>query len=135
MLPESTDVQQHVPSQEATSDPATTSQHGQHRHDDLQASLHTHPGELRGVHEPSPGGNTRDATRPRADSDHGNTAGTAGLKGSGATTPPPRDRITEYENALAKSARKLNETPLFEVIKSTRSPEDKSSPIAKLPNG
>ena len=43
--------------------------------------------------------------------------------------------ITEYENALASSPRKHADGPLFEVIKGSTKPGDKSSPIAKLPNG
>jgi hypothetical protein len=47
----------------------------------------------------------------------------------------PRNRITEYENALTQSAKKRSEGPIFEVIKKSRKPDDKSSPIANLPNG
>ncbi|KAJ5065210.1 hypothetical protein J3E72DRAFT_235591 [Bipolaris maydis] len=57
-----------------------------------------------------------------------------GLKGGARPSPTPRDRITEYENALANSPRKPADGPLFEVVKSNRNPDDKSSPIAKLPN-
>ena len=51
------------------------------------------------------------------------------------SSPPPRNRIVEYENALAQTPRKRNQGPAFEVIKSARKPDDTSCPIAKLPNG
>jgi hypothetical protein len=50
-------------------------------------------------------------------------------------SPPPRNRITEYENALAQTPKKRAQGPAFEVIKSARKPDDKSCAIAKLPNG
>ncbi|KAF2143787.1 uncharacterized protein K452DRAFT_247209 [Aplosporella prunicola CBS 121167] len=50
------------------------------------------------------------------------------------TSPPPRNRIEEYENALAPSPLKKPELPIFEVVKKSRKPGDKSSAIAKLPN-
>jgi hypothetical protein len=71
----------------------------------------------------------------RATSADGNTLEPLGLRGSKASTPPPRDRISEYENARVKTPKKPAEGPLFEVIKSNRRPDDKSSAIAKLPNG
>ncbi|KAL6710230.1 hypothetical protein ACN47E_009176 [Coniothyrium glycines] len=77
------------------------------------------------------GGIGRDEQRAPAD---GDAVAVNGLKRHQSTSPPPKDRITEYENALRSSARKPTEAPLFEVIKSNRKPEDKSSPIAKLPN-
>lgn len=134
MQPEPTNVQQRVLSQETAFTPATTSQHGQHCDDALQASLHPHSGELRGASGPPTGGNVHYAMRPRTDSDHGNTTEADGLKGIGVMTTSG-NRIAEYENASASSARKPTEAPLFEVIKSNRGPEDKSSSIAKLPNG
>lgn len=49
-------------------------------------------------------------------------------------SPSPRNRIAEYENALNQSAKK-SEGPIFEVIKKSRKPDDKNSPITNLPNG
>ncbi|KAF2703677.1 hypothetical protein K504DRAFT_473908 [Pleomassaria siparia CBS 279.74] len=49
-------------------------------------------------------------------------------------SPSPRNRITDYENAVAQSARKKSEGCVFEVIKKNRTPDDHSSPISKLPN-
>ncbi|KAF2268767.1 hypothetical protein CC78DRAFT_509943 [Lojkania enalia] len=46
----------------------------------------------------------------------------------------PRNRIAEYESALINSSKKRPDGPLFEVIKTNRKSDDKSSPIAKLPN-
>ena len=48
---------------------------------------------------------------------------------------PPRNKITEYENALVASPPKPNQGPLFEVVKKRRGPNDKRSPISELPNG
>jgi hypothetical protein len=132
MQPESTTVSQNVSHQQPPSD-TTTSQHGQRR-DDLQDSPQPHSGELWGEPEPPPGGHARHATR----SDEAVTAVSAleavGLRGAASPSPPPRDRITEYENALADSPRRPA-GPLFEIIKSNKKPGDKTSPIAKLPNG
>ncbi|KAK0645101.1 hypothetical protein DIS24_g8197 [Lasiodiplodia hormozganensis] len=49
-------------------------------------------------------------------------------------SPPPRNRIAEYENALSPSPQRKPEGPIFEVIKKNRKAGDKSSPVAKLPN-
>ncbi|KAH6614034.1 hypothetical protein C7974DRAFT_475867 [Boeremia exigua] len=111
----------------------STSQHGQRRDDDPQPPLQPHSGGSRGDSESPSGGDTRDATRSASPS-AGADAETEGLKGLRLSTPPPRNRIDEYEKALSKSARKNPEGPLFEVIKSVRKPDDKRSPIAHLPN-
>jgi hypothetical protein len=50
-------------------------------------------------------------------------------------SPPAYNRIVEYEQAAVPSARKKDEGPVFEVVKKTRSPNDKRSPIQDLPNG
>src|SRR5690242_3098767 len=111
----------------------STSQHGQRRDDDPQPPLQPHSGGLRGESESPSGGDTRDATRS-ATPGVGGDAETEGLSRLGLSTPPPRNRIDEYEKALSKSARKNPEGPLFEVIKTVRKPDDKRSPIAHLPN-
>ena len=51
------------------------------------------------------------------------------------TSPSPRNRIAEYENALTQSGRKRSDSPVFEIIKKSRKSEDSSLPIASLPNG
>ena len=53
-----------------------------------------------------------------------------------STSSPPsgRDRVSEYEQASTPPIKKKH-GPAFEVIKSHRSPHDKSSPIQELPNG
>jgi len=53
-----------------------------------------------------------------------------------STSSPPsgRDRVTEYEQASTPPVKKKH-GPAFEVIKSYRSPHDRSSPIQELPNG
>ena len=57
------------------------------------------------------------------------------LSPKGTPSPPAgRNRITEYEKASTPPIRK-REGPGFEVIKTNRSPSDKSSPIQELPNG
>ena len=57
------------------------------------------------------------------------------LSPKGTPSPPAgRNRITEYEKASTPPIRK-RDGPGFEVIKTSRSPGDKSSPIQELPNG
>jgi len=51
------------------------------------------------------------------------------------TSPSPRNRIAEYENALTQSGRKRSDDPVFEIIKKSRKSDGSSSPIANLPNG
>ena len=133
MQPESTTVSQNVSHQQPPSD-TTTSQHGQRHDDDLQDSLQPHSGELWGEPEPPPGGHTRDAMRSDEAITTASTLEADGLRGTASPSPPPRDRITEYENALADSPRRPA-GPLFEIVKSNKKPGDKTSPIAKLPNG
>ncbi|OSS45002.1 hypothetical protein B5807_09152 [Epicoccum nigrum] len=112
----------------------STSQHGQRRDDDPHPPpLQPHSGGSRGGSVSPSGGNSRDATRSGTPGANGD-AETEGLKQLRLSTPPPRNRIDEYEKALSKSARKNPEGPLFEVIKSVRKPDDKRSPIAHLPN-
>jgi hypothetical protein len=137
MQSEPTKASQYAPTPENAPHPPPTSQHGQPRDDDLQDSLQPHPGEQRREPEPPSSGNEieGDATRSSATSSDGNAVETFGLRGNEASTPPPRNRISEYENARVKTPKKPSEGPLFEVIKSNRRPDDKSSPIAKLPNG
>lgn len=57
------------------------------------------------------------------------------FRDSSSNTPPPKNRISEYENARTESPRKNYGGPLFEIIKSNRKPDDKTSPITNLPNG
>jgi hypothetical protein len=132
MQPASTNESQNVSHQQPTPDTQPTSQHGQPRDHDLQDSPQPHHVELRGESEPPAGGNECDATRSEA-GDQVNHVEVNGLKGSASPSLPPRDRITEYENALTSSPRKPTAGPLFEVIKSNKKPTD--TPIAKLPNG
>ncbi|KAF1839446.1 hypothetical protein BDW02DRAFT_643885 [Decorospora gaudefroyi] len=134
MQPELTNVSQNVSPLPTTPDTPTTSQHGQRRHDDLQDSLQPHSGELRGEPEPPTGGRERAATRRGEASNEVHAMAADGLKGAASPSPPPRDRITEYENALANSPRRAPAGPQFEIIKSTKKPGDNSSPIVKLPN-
>jgi hypothetical protein len=134
MLPEPTNASQNAPYQQPPYGTTTTSQHGQRRDDDLQDSLQPHSDELWGEPEPPTGGHARGATR--SDEAINEDRETNGLKSTAPPSPPPRDRITEYENALANSPRKPSAGgPLFEIIKSNKKPGDKHSPIDKLPNG
>lgn len=135
MQSESTNVSQNVTTEQLTPDDSFTSQHGQHCIDGSPGSLQPHSRELWPEPEPSMGGDTRDATHSSIVKDAGNATQPLGLKAAGTTTPPARDRISEYESARVKTPRKPAEGPLFEVIKSIRRPDDKSCPIAKLPNG
>jgi len=135
MQSEPSKASQNIPTQQTTASPSPTSQHGQRRSDDLQDSLQPHSREPQGEPGPPKGDNQGDATRLGATSDESNAVEIVGLKGIKATTPPPRDRISEYENARVKTPKRTSEGPLFEVVKSNRRPDDKSSAIAKLPNG
>lgn len=134
MPSEPTKADQTILTPQIASDRPTTSQHGQHLDNGLQDSLRPSSDGSQREPEPSAGGtgNTRDATRTYVVADDALNAG--GLRVGGPSTPPPRDRITEYENAIAHSTRKPSEGPLFEVTKSNKKPDDKSSPIANLPN-
>lgn len=133
MPSEPSKADQNIVTPHIASNRVTASQHGQLLDDGLQDSLLPHSGGSQREPGSPAGGNTRDATRTDPVTD-GTLCETGGLRGSGPSTPPPRDRITEYENAIANSARKPSEGPLFEVMKSHRKPDDKSSPIANLPN-
>lgn len=117
----------------APENPSPTSQHGQRRDDGPQPLLQAHRSGSRGESESPSGGDSRDATRSETPSANGD-AETEGLSRLRLSTPPPRNRIDEYEKALTKSARRNPEGPLFEVIKTNRKPDDKRSPIAHLPN-
>lgn len=135
MQPEPTNVSQRASQQHATFDAATTSQHGHRRNDDLQESPQPHFGGPWGDPGVPVGRLARDATDLPQVINGFVPVEANGLKGGARPSPTPRDRITEYENALANSPRKPADGPLFEVVKSNRNPDDKSSPIAKLPNG
>lgn len=135
MQPEPANIPKHVSTLQPASDIQASSQHGQHRDDDLQASLQPHSGGPQGESDPPTGGNGRDATRSNPVSDDDDTSEAVGLKGITTAISLPRNKIAEYENALASSPPKPSEGRLFEVTKSNRRPDDKSSPIAKLPNG
>lgn len=129
MQPEPTSAFQNTLSAEvAPESPATTPQHGLQDHDQQLSLLSRPSGEQR---EPAPpGANRPDASRESSRDRDGGAA--ARLSPS---SPAPRDRVTEYENALVQTPKKRNQGPIFEVIKSARKPDDKSCPIAKLPNG
>ncbi|KAI8942584.1 hypothetical protein NX059_000642 [Plenodomus lindquistii] len=134
MPSEPTKADQNIPSPQIAPDHPTASQHGHHLDDDLQDSLLPHSGGLRREPESPTGGNIRDATRTDAVARDDALFNTGRLSNGETSTPLPGDRITEYENSTANSARQLTEGPLFEVIKSHRKSNDKSSPIAALPN-
>ena len=129
MQPESTSASQNtLPAEVAPETPAATSQHGLQDRDHQPSLLPPQPEEQR---EPLVSdGTRRDASRESSRDRDADAA--ARLSPS---SPPPRNRITEYENALAQTPKKRNQGPVFEVIKSARKPDDKSCPIAKLPNG
>lgn len=57
-----------------------------------------------------------------------------GLSPRNTPSPPARNRIAEYEQASTPPVRR-REGPVFEVIKRSRGPNDKRSPIQDLPNG
>jgi hypothetical protein len=130
MQPELTTASQIVPNLEATHDNSPpSSQHGI-RVDDQPASLLTQHGQRS---EPESAVSRRDRSpssrSPKRVADVDETPRLS------PTSPSPRNRIDEYENALFRSGKKKSEGPGFEVINKNRKPGDKSSPISKLPNG
>jgi hypothetical protein len=128
MQPEPSKAFQNHLSQHVAPESSTTSQHGL-REDD-QPSLLPHYHEEPREHAPD-GGVRRGSMRGSSlDGDDADEA--ARLS---PTSPSPRDRITEYENALTQSAKKRTEGLAFEVIKSAKKPDDRSCAIANLPNG
>jgi hypothetical protein len=135
MQPESTHAPRNIPTQQDTPITSPTPHYGQRRDNDLPDSLQPHSSEPRGEPQPLSSGTERDETRSGLAGDDGDTMEAIGLKCADASTPPPRDRITEYENARVKSPSKPSEGPLFEVVKVHRKPDDKNCPITKLPNG
>lgn len=133
MQPELTNASENSPTQVAPENLYLPSQHGQHHDDDPQTSLRPHSTELQRESESPTGGDGRDATRAEAAGDS-DSVEALGLKGLRLSTPPPRNRIAEYEGALVNPGRKTSEGLLFEVVKSNRKPGDKSSSIAALPD-
>lgn len=135
MQPEPRNVLDKVSTQRIASATNSSPQHGQHRDDNLQASLLLVPDELQGASEPQPSGDRQVATRADAMKHDGAEVAATELNRPQSSTPQARNRIAEYENALVTPPRKNSGGPLFEVIKTNRAPDDKSSPVAKLPNG
>jgi hypothetical protein len=122
MPPESPKAPDNVIAQQPTLETSTPpSQHGQCRDPDQPLPVRPHD---RGTH----GGSASPDDAPDA-----RLNGVDGANGATTPPPPPRNRIDEYEKALVKSARKAD-GPLFEVVKSHRKPDDKSSPITGMPN-
>lgn len=129
MQPEPPQASQNTLSpQLALEHPATTSQHGPQDHDQKLFPLSHHYGESG---EPVSAGAVDERASRGSSRDRDPDAATR----LSPASPLPRNRITEYENALVQTPKKRPHGPAFEVIKSTRKPDDKSCPIAKLPNG
>lgn len=113
-------------------------QHGQQSTDDLRLSLQPHQSdEPRGddgmpsVHAAFDTSRT-DATSADEQLQSNIRTDLRGIQSHGA---PQKNRISEYENAHAETPRRQSPGgPLFEVIKSTRKPDDKTTTIAALPN-
>jgi hypothetical protein len=134
MQPAPSNTPHNIPTLQNTPD-SPNHHHGQRRSDDLQDSLQSPPGEQRGAPGLPSSGDGRDATRPGATSGDGDATDVPRLNSTRAITPPPRDRITDYENARLKSPQKPAEGPLFEIVKSNRKPDEKKSPITDFPTG
>ncbi|KAF2188221.1 hypothetical protein K469DRAFT_567143 [Zopfia rhizophila CBS 207.26] len=130
MQPEPSNVFRSVsPQLPAPENTTSSSQHGI-RYDDHPASLLPHDEERREA-RPDVLGHDTASSAPLSERVTDTTNETARLS---PTSPSPRNRIEEYENALAQSEKKRSDGPIFEVIKKNRKPDDKSSPISKLPN-
>jgi hypothetical protein len=130
MQSESFDVPSNVSPQGNPHNSPTPSQHG-FRDDDQPAPLPSHHERQR----ESPDASERDIVTswPPPPPDHVFDAQHAARLSP--TSPSPRNRIEEYENALTRSAKKLVDGPVIEVIKKNRKPDDENCPIANLPNG
>lgn len=128
MQPELTKVSQNAPVQTSPDNTSTSSQHGIH-YDVLQASL-LHDEEQRAS---QPSVRRHDAGSPERSPERVASAHEAARLSP--TSHSPRNRIADYENAVTNPAKKTSEGLVFEVIKNDRKLDDKSSPIAKLPNG
>ncbi|KAF2736175.1 hypothetical protein EJ04DRAFT_490460 [Polyplosphaeria fusca] len=129
MQPEHPNNFQNAPNSRTPENTATSSQHGLCA-DDPASSLSRH-GESGALQSSVSGRETPpiigDSPQERAPND----AETARLS---PTSSSPRNRIADYEAAVIQSTRKRSDGPLFEVVKSDRKPNDRSSPIATLPN-
>lgn len=131
MQPELSHVPQKAPSPQTLSKDSPSSSHHGCLPDDQQTSPLSHDGERKEPQRTALGELDTDITSP--------SPGRVAIDPDEAarlsqTSPSPRNRIAEYENALAQSERKRFDGPIFEVIKKTRKPDDNSSPITKLPN-
>ncbi|CAI6342143.1 unnamed protein product [Periconia digitata] len=135
MQPESLQLLNTDSTKVAPEHPTATSQHGL-RHHDQQASLLSHPHEeQRDSSCAGCEGCAGDRDTTGADAPDGRSSDAdAAVARLNSRTPSPRNKITEYENALLQSNRKRADTPVFEVIKTVRKSDDKSCAIAKLPN-
>ncbi|KAJ4301565.1 hypothetical protein N0V90_003658 [Kalmusia sp. IMI 367209] len=128
MQPEPLHASQNAPSPEvAPEHPATTSQHGLPDADQQLSLLSHQRGEWRELE-------LAGVARAHASRESSGDRGADAPAGMNTTSPSPRNRITEYENALVHTPRRRNQGPAFEVIKSVRKPDDSSCSIAKLPN-
>ncbi|KAH7115935.1 hypothetical protein B0J11DRAFT_538770 [Dendryphion nanum] len=128
MQPESTNASKNDSLQQPTPDNSfTSSQHGIRDHD-LQASLRSHHEEQRVPRQIT----RRDSESPLPSPER--VAYTHEAARLSPTSPSPRNRIEEYENALNSSTKKWSDGLVFEVIKKERKPDDKASPISTLPN-
>lgn len=106
---------------------STSSQHG-HHFNDQSASPLSHNG----------GGRVPQQMLDGEDTILSHLTGRVAIDANGPTrlsqtSPSPRNRIADYENALTQSEGKGIDGPMFEVIKKIRT-DDRSSPIASLPN-
>ncbi|KAL5399216.1 hypothetical protein PMIN06_000962 [Paraphaeosphaeria minitans] len=126
MQPEPPHASQNTLSPQVAPEHPATSQHGPQDRDQQLFSLSHHHGE---PGAPVPAGAAGEHASRESSRDRDPDANRLS-----PASPPPRNRITEYENALVQTFKKRSHGPVFEVIKSARKPDDKSCPIAKLPN-
>ncbi|KAF2009986.1 hypothetical protein BU24DRAFT_455167 [Aaosphaeria arxii CBS 175.79] len=127
----STAFKNDLPPEPPLDNSSTISQHGILHFDDRPTSLPPQHEEQRDSWRLSNGSRTSSFTRSpeRVLADE-----SARLNGNFTPLREPRDRISEYENALTSSVKKRSEGPIFEVIKKPRKPGDMASPITDLPN-
>lgn len=132
MQPESPHLPNTENPQVAPENSTATSQHGLHHHDQ-QALLPSHSCEVQ--REPISVGRAGGSSYADVDAPDSGSDGADDAARLNPRTPSPKNKIAEYENASLNSGKKRADTPVFEVIKTVRKPDDKSCAIAKLPNG
>lgn len=134
MQSEPSESSQKASSQEPTPNfPASSYNHGNqpNDHDGLRAGSSQEAATLGGY-----SGSTDLASVTKRDSSSERDAFRGNRKRMSPTITPPRNRISEYENALSKTPKNPISGPSFQVVRKERmSPNDSCAKLTDLPNG